>query len=369
MTGPKQHVMESPPGPETMVDGKRYLYFGGTSYYGLHANPEMIQAGIDAWRQQGTNTATIRSGIGTSPAHIDVETAVAEFFGCDDAVYVASGYLSDAAGLQALQADGAFDVIFIDENAHFAVTDAARLTAAPMHAFVHRDADSLRQKLRGELRPGQSPLILSDGLFPAVGEFAPVLDYLDVLSDTGGHIWLDDAHPAGILGPNGRGTIDHFGIDDDRVHSCGTLAKAFGGFGGFISGPRSFIDRVRRSPVYLGASAPPSPIAATTAAGVRLVAENPDWRERLWENARHLKGGLNKLGFSVREDTIPIAAFSLGDRRQMQNVVDQLLHRGIVIQLIDYPGASAEGMLRVVVFSTHTHRQIDTLIDELGSLL
>ncbi len=363
------NIMESPPGPETTVDGKRYLYFGGTSYYGLHANPEMIQAGIDAWRRQGTNTATIRSGIGTSPAHVDVETAVAAFFGCEDAVYVASGYLSDAAGLQALHTGGDFDVIFIDESAHYSLTDAARLTDATLHTFAHRDADSLRQKLHEKLKPGQSPLVLSDGLFPVVGEFAPVPDYIDVLSDTGGHIWLDDAHPAGILGPHGRGTSDHFGIDDDRVYSCGTLAKAFGGFGGFIAGSESFIDKVRKSPVYLGASAPPSPIAATTAEGLRLVADNPQWRERLWENARHLKRGLNQLGFGVRKDSIPVAAFTLGDRRQMEKIVDQLLQRGIVIQLVDYPGATAEGMLRIVVFSTHTHRQIDRLIDELGSLL
>ena len=189
------------------------------------------------------------------------------------------------------------------------------------------------------------------------------------MSDTGGHIWLDDAHPAGTLGPNGRGTLEHFDIDDERVYSCGTLAKAFGGFGGFIAGSESFIDRVRSTPIYLGASAPPSPIAATTAKGVRLVAENPQWRERLWKNARHLKRALNKLGLGVEEDSIPIAAFTLGDRAKMKKVVELLLHRGIVIQLIDYPGATAEGLLRIVVSSTHTHQQIDRLIQELGSLL
>lgn len=361
--------MQSPPGPETTVDGKRYLYFGGTSYFGLHGHPGVIRAGTKAWQEFGTNTATIRSGMGTSPAHINVEQAVAEFFQCEDAVYVASGYLSNAAGLQALQRNNKFDVIFVDEDSHYCVIDAANMTALPVHTFAHREASDLRRQLCEKLSSGQQPLVLSDGLFPVMGEIAPLPDYLEALADTGGHVWLDDAHGAGVLGPNGRGTAEYFGIENDQVHTCGTLAKAFGGFGGFVAGRRSFIDDVRCSPVIAGASGPPSPIAAATSVGIQLVRENSKWREALASNARYLKSGLNGLGIDLDINEIPIAAFSAGDRLRMQSILDQLMDRGIAIQFVDYPGSAADGMLRVVVFSNHSTEQIDQLIDALRRLL
>jgi len=362
-------LMESPPGPETVINGRPRLYFGGVSYYGLHGNAKLMEAGIDAWRRLGLNTATSRVGMGTTPLYLEVEAAAARFFGTEDAAYVASGYLSNTAGVQALHTAGTFDAIFVDEQAHFSVQDAALSIGVPVYRFAHLDPDDLGAQLEQHLAPGQTPLVMTDGLFPALGRIAPVPDYLEVLEPYGGLVWLDEAHPVGILGPNGRGTADHYGIDGARVFSGGTLSKAFGGFGGVVPGSADFVDRVRCGPVMTCASAPPSPVAAATLEGLELVAANPQWRQQLWDNARLLKDGLRRLGFDVDRTEVPIAAFTLENAARMQQVHSQLFERDIAIQYSHYPGAGAEGVLRAVVFSTHTPDQIERLIDELGQVV
>jgi len=362
-------LMESPPGPETVINGRPRLYFGGVSYYGLHASPDLMKAGCDAWQRLGLGTATTRSGMGTAPIHLEVESAAARFFGVEDAAYMASGYLSNTAGVQALHAIGAFDAIFVDRQAHLCIGDAALSTGVPVHRFAHLDPDDLGAQLKQNLSSGQTPLVMSDGLFPTLGRIAPLPDYLEVLKPYGGLVWLDDAHPVGILGPNGRGTADYFGVTSERVFSGGTLSKAFGGFGGIVPGPADFLGRVRSGPVMIAASPTPSPVAAATFVGLELVAAHPEWRQQLWNNARALKDGLRRLGLEVDRTEVPIAAFSLESAETMHQVHSRLFERDIAIQYSHYPGAGADGVLRAVVFSTHTTDQIERLIDELGRLI
>jgi glycine C-acetyltransferase/8-amino-7-oxononanoate synthase len=362
-------LMESPPGPETVINGRRRLYFGGVSYYGLHGSPQLMRAGIEAWKRLGLSTATTRSGMGTAPLHLEVEAAAARFFGTEDAAYVASGYLSNTAGIQVLHTTRTFDTIFVDQHAHPCVHDAALSVGVPVHRFGHLDPDDLATQLRQNLRPGQTPLVMSDGLFPTLGRIAPLPDYLEVLEPFAGVVWLDDAHPVGILGPNGRGTAEHFGLESDRVFSGGTLSKAFGGFGGIIPGRADHVSRIRGGPVMIAASPPPSPVAAATLEGIDLVAANPRWRQQLWNNAGLLKHGLNRLGFDVEQNEVPIAAFTLESAARMRQVHAELFERDIAIQYTHYPGAGSQGVLRVVVFSTHTRDHIERLIDELGEVV
>jgi 7-keto-8-aminopelargonate synthetase-like enzyme len=362
-------VMEAPPGPETIINGERCLYFGGVGYYGLHDHPALMEVGVQAWRELGSGSATSRAGMGTTPVLLEVEETAARFFGTDGAAYVASGYLSNTAGVQALQTLGVFDVIFMDEHAHYCVGDAARSTGLPVHRFGHLDPEDLEGRLAERIRPGQRPLVMTDGLFPVFGRIAPVPDYLEVLEPYDGVIWLDDAHPGGILGPNGRGTADHFGLSTSRVYWGGTLSKAFGGFGGIIPGPAAFVEEVRRGPVMIAASGPPSPLAAASLKGLELVLTHPQWRDALWRNAGLLKDGLRGLGLEVDRTEVPIAAFALESAERMREVHARLLDRGIAIQHTYYSDAGDEGVLRAVVFSNHSSDQIERLIDELARLL
>jgi 8-amino-7-oxononanoate synthase len=363
------YLMESAPGTETVINGRRYLYFGGVSYFGLHADQGLMEEGIRAWREFGLGSATSRAGMGTIPLHLQVEEAAARFFGTEDAAYLASGYLSNMAGVQAMHQAGAFDVVFVDAYSHFCVNDAAMVTGVPVHRFAHMDPEDLKTQLGKNLTPSQKPLLLTDGLFPTLGRIAPVPEYVEILEAYDGTVWLDEAHSVGILGSFGRGAYEHYGLAGERLLFGGTLSKAFGGFGGIVPGPKEFIDRVRRGPVMVAASPPPSPVAAATLAGVERVSSHPEWREQLWTNARQLKQGIRGLGFDVEATNVPIAAFALDGAAEMQRVHHGLMERGIAIQYTHYPGAGPDGVLRIVVFSTHTEEQIGRLIEELGRVL
>lgn len=378
-------VMQSPPGAETVIDGRRYLYFAGTGYLGLQGHPEVIGAACEATRQYGIASATSRGGFGDTPPVLEVERRAAELFATDDAFYFATGYVGNH--LLALLLEGSYDAVFVDERSHYCVFEAARLSARPVFRFHHRDAGDLAASLRANLGPGQRPLVTSDGVFAARGTIAPVADYCTELARyDGAALSIDDAHAVAVLGRHGRGTYEHAELAADAVnrdahsegppdagpalYACGTLSKAVGGFGGILPGARAFIDRVRsHSPYYRGASGPPVPAAAATARALELILADPGLRRRLWENVRLLKTGLRALGLETDDTPVPIVSLSIGDAANMQRIQRELAAHGILIAHMHYAGLGPEGALRLAVFATHTPEMIGRLLEELKGLV
>lgn len=371
--GPAQvrpgQLMESAPGAETFIDGKRYLYFGGTGYYGFQAHPALLKAACAALEKCGLHTATTRSGLGNSPLYEAVEKKAAEYFATDGSCYLASGYLGNAAGFQALAALGLYDVLFVDEGSHYSVVDYVGLAGKPVVSFAHGDPDDLRVKLRAQLKARQKPLVASDGVSPTFGQIAPVPDYVKAVEPFEGSIWLDDNHGVGVLGPNGRGTYEHYGLTSGRLFFCGTMSKAFGSHGGIIPGSKDFVAEVRRSHIMNGATQPTSAAAAASIEGMDMLLKHPELRARLLANGRRLKDGLRRIGLPVEDNPFPVAAWKLKTVQEMDRVHRGLLERGISIQRLTYVGTGAEGVLRAVVFSTHTDEQIDRLLSELKALV
>jgi 8-amino-7-oxononanoate synthase len=360
-------IMESAPGPETVINGRTYLYFGGTGYFALHGHPEVIQAGIDAFRRYGVQSGTSRAGFGNNPVLIGVERKAADYFGTEDSVYFVSGYLDNLIMAQGLADE--YDVIFMDETSHYSVKDGVATTRKPVFTFRHRDPGDLAAELRKNLKPGERPLVMSDGVFPTFGVLAPVPDYLKVLEPYGGLVALDDSHGVGVLGPNGRGTIDHYGLKSDRLYFAGTLSKAFGGHGGFIPASKKFISHIRQNVgAYSGASPTPIPAAAASAKGIDLVKSHPEWREKLRRNTAMAKNGLRKLGFDVNDSPMPIVTWTLKSAGDMKAFQKELMNRGIALPYIHYVGAPAGGVLRATIFSAHTEAQIQRLLDEIKRL-
>jgi 7-keto-8-aminopelargonate synthetase-like enzyme len=360
-------VMEGPPGAVTVIDGKECVYFGGTGYFGLQGHPELIRAGIEAFRMYGTHGATSRAGFGNNPVLGTVEARLKEFFGTPDAAYFGSGYLSSLILAQTLKDD--CDAVFVDESSHVSVVDAAASVRKPVFHFRHRDPGDLARKLRIKLRPRWKPLLLTDGVFPVYGRIAPLPDYIRTLAPYGGILAVDDAHGAGVLGPNGRGVLEHFGLRSGSGHMAGTLSKAFGGHGGFIVGGKGLIARVRKQGAYLGSTPTPTPIAAASARGIELVSSHPEMRARLRENVALAKAGLKKIGVDADDTPVPIVAWSLRTAAAMEKIQRALFAQGIAIALIKYPGTPPQGVLRVTIFSTHTAAQIERLIDGLRRTL
>ena len=200
---PHPPLMEGPPGALTRIDGREYLYFGGTSYLGLASHPEVIHAACEALGRYGIHTATSRSGYGNSPLTLEVERLAAEFFGTAGAFYFASGYVGNHILIQAV-ADCA-DVVLADESAHFCLAEASHLLGRPVESFRHRDPDDLRQTLLTFAGQGQRPLVLTDGVFSISGAVAPIDQYVDLLREfRTATLLIDDAHGTGTIGRNGR---------------------------------------------------------------------------------------------------------------------------------------------------------------------
>ena len=379
-------LMQSPPGAETVIDGRQYFYFCGTSYLGLHGHPAVINAACEATRKYGIASATTRAGFGNTPPTLEVERLAAEFFDAEDAFYFPSGYLGSQLLLSSQ--DDAVDALFLDEYAHYSVADACRSSGLPVFTFSHADPDALRDTLRRNLRPREKPLVMSDGVFAARGTIAPVIEYLDLLRGfSGSQLCLDDCHSLGVLGRRGRGTYEHFGVFDygvntggshpdeystlPRLHCVGTLSKAFGGYGGIICGSKQFISHIRGASHYFeGASTPPIPAAAASAMGLEIVTTTPQMITRLQENARRLKGNLRQIGLNTNDSPVPIISLEIGDAVNMRRIQQALADEGILIAHMGcYSGLGPDGALRIAVFSTHTDAMIDRLTETLGKII
>lgn len=373
----KPSVMESAPGPETVLDGVRYLYFAGTSYLGLAGHPEVIEAGCAAMRRYGVHSATTRARFGSTPPVLEVERRAAEFFGTEDAFYFASGYVANHILVSALASQA--EAICLETSAHYSVQEAARLANLPIKPFRGGDAEDLARAAAGTDRV----LVLADAVGPSTGRLTPVAAYVDALRPAGRTtLLLDDAHGVGVLGENGRGLLDELGLwarvngqdcAEGDVALCvgGTLAKALGGFGGVIPGTREFVRAARGASHYFdGASAPASAVAGASAKALEIVIQQPELRRRLRGNVLRLRAGLRELGVAVPEGTSAHVGVSVGTGEQMSAIEQELKRRGIIVPyLASYSGSAPQGVLRMAVFANHSHEQIDRLLAALRDIL
>ena len=380
--------MQSPPGASAVIDGRRYLYFVGTGYLGLQGHAEVIRAATEAARQYGAGSATTRAGFGTTPPLQDVERRAAELLAAESVFYFPSGYVGDSLLLAAL-AD-AFDAVFVDELSHYCLIEAAQQSGRPVFRFAHCDPQALQASLQANLPPRGRPLLLSDGVFAARGDIAPVAEYHRILGNYPGAILvLDDAHATGVLGVAGRGAFEYAGLADRgsidaRVNDLpdargagpslffsSTLSKALGGYGGIVPGTGRWIEHVKAtSHWYEGASPLPAMVAAASARALELVLADPGLRERLAGNVRALKSGLRGLGLDVDQTPVPIICLSLGTADNMRRIQAALQEQGILVAYMPaYAGLGSQGALRLAVFATHTAEMIETLCDHLRPLL
>ena len=372
------YQMQSPPGARVLINGRWRDYFAGCSYLGLQGHPALIAAATAALQTYGLGTATSRGGYGEHPLFEAVERAAARAFAAPHALYFASGYLGNGVLLQSLR--DRYDMIFVDDAAHFSVRDGARLVGVPVVSFHHLDPDDLAARCRQHLPPGGRPLVLSDGVFPVSGEIAPVPAYLRALADfPGALLCLDDAHATAVLGDHGRGTLEYWGVTAADCYASHTASKALGSYGGFIVGDATLVEQVRRhAGAWVGASPPPLPAAAATAQAIELAMDDDTLRQRLWANVARARAGLRALGWPLADTPVPILC--LGARRQLNagwgppedlaSIKEELFARDIcVAHVTSYTSTPAGGALRIAIFATHSEEQIDRLIAEIGRLV
>jgi 8-amino-7-oxononanoate synthase len=358
--------MESPSEARTVFNGLEMDYFAGTGYLGLQNHPAVIKAAQDALQRYGFSSATSRGGYGEHPIYDEFEKEACAYFGAEKVIYFASGYL----GIPILtQATGnRFDHIFIDSSAHFSLWDAAHATNLPITTFHHLRPQSLAERLQSDLRAQERPLVLSDGVFPVSGEIAPVPQYLELVKPQKGLVYLDDAHAVGVLGKNGSGTPEYYNIRDASCRTSATLAKALGGFGGVIWGEAEWVNKIdRASRICVGASPPPLVVAAASARALSLARTTPELRERLWDNVTYVRNGLRNLGWELPETPVPILCLESRRGINLELIRKKLFEQAIATELVrSYTSTPAGGALRIAIFATHSHAQIERLVNAIS---
>ena len=364
--------MESAPDATTIINGRQMDYFCGTAYLALQGHPDIVKAACDATRKFGIGSATSRSGFGNNPVLLEVERNAAQFFDTESALYYVSGYMGNTILLQGLK--GQCDVIFADEQSHYAVKDGVSMLGKKSVTFAHCDANDLAEKIRQNTRPGQKPLVITDGIFPTTGAISPLACYSDILRNyEGSTLCVDDAHASGVIGDNGRGTLEYCRIQSERCYATHTLSKAFGGHGGIITGTAEFINHIKcGSKIPIASNSVPTPAAAASAKALEMLVRKPEIRSQLWENVAYVKNAFRKMGFSDIQDTpVPIVCLH-GMGVNFEAIQRILFDKGIAVFYLSddvYTNVPSGGVIRIAIFSSHSKSQLDRLISEIGQLL
>ena len=338
---------------------RRLSYFAGCDYFRLASHPAVIEAVTNGLAQYGLNVAASRLTTGDHALYTRLESALAEFFDAPAALLVGNGYATNLIVAQALCED--YSHVLIDERSHASLRDAARFFRCPVIEFKHRDAVDLERSLKGKSRP----LLLTDGVFSHSGEVAPLREYLKALPRTG-MILLDDAHSAGVLGEEGKGTLEYAGVGRARIIQTVTLSKAFGVYGGAILCRRTLRKKIMAgSRMFAGTTPVPLPLANAALTSVDLLRSDKSFRRRLAGNVDYVKNALRAGGMDVAEAPAPIIAVIPRGLREAQSLRAQLLSHNVFPSFIRYPGGPEGGYFRFVISSEHSREQLDDLIASL----
>jgi 7-keto-8-aminopelargonate synthetase-like enzyme len=345
--------------------GRELDYFSGCDYFRMASHPAVLKAAADGLKKFGLNVAASRLTTGHHKIYDVLEEQLAKFFDAEDALLVSNGYLTGMIVGQALAES--FSHALLDARAHPALVDAANQLDCPILKFKHRDADDF---LRTVVRCGEGarPMVLTDGMFSGDGAVAPLKAYLKYLPRDG-MMLIDDAHGAGVLGKNGRGTPEFEKTSRRQIIQCITLSKAFGVFGGAILGTRKLREKILEcSRSFIGSTPFPLPMANAALESVKLLkAKGSGLRQRLNGNANYAKASLELAGFKVPKLPGPIIAVHTKSESESLALKKHLLAAGIFPPFLKYPNGNENGYFRFVISSGHSRTQLDNLVDTLKS--
>jgi glycine C-acetyltransferase len=349
----------------THFDGRSVVNLSSNNYLGLTTHPRLRERALEALQRYGVGTGSVRTIAGTMDLHMALERQLAEFKQTEAVVVFQSGFAANAGTVSAILSKE--DFIISDELNHASIIDGARLSRATIKVFAHRDVAAARRIVE-DLPHGPRKLLITDGVFSMDGDLGPLPQLCDLAEEFGCIMMVDDAHASGVFGRNGRGTIDHFACHG-RVHvQVGTLSKAIGALGGYVAGSRSLIDFLyhRARPFLFSTSHPPS-VTASCMAAIDLLLETPEIIERLWENARFFKAGLQALGFNTGTSESPITPVIVGEGALAMTLSDRLFQEGVFAQGIAFPTVARDkARVRTIVTATHTRDELQFALDAFG---
>ncbi|QFY84711.1 8-amino-7-oxononanoate synthase [Bacillus subtilis] len=354
--------LESMQGSSVTVNHQKVIQLSSNNYLGFTSHPRLINAAQEAVQQYGAGTGSVRTIAGTFTMHQELEKKLAAFKKTEAALVFQSGFTTNQGVLSSILSKE--DIVISDELNHASIIDGIRLTKADKKVYQHVNMSDLERVLRKSMNY-RMRLIVTDGVFSMDGNIAPLPDIVELAEKYDAFVMVDDAHASGVLGENGRGTVNHFGLDG-RVHiQVGTLSKAIGVLGGYAAGSKVLIDYLRHKgrPFLFSTSHPPAVTAACMEA-IDVLLEEPEHMERLWENTAYFKAMLVKMGLTLTKSETPILPILIGDEGVAKQFSDQLLSHGVFAQSIVFPTvAKGKARIRTIITAEHTKDELDQALD------
>jgi glycine C-acetyltransferase len=366
----KLRVLEDEQEPVCTFDGKRVINLASNNYLGLTTHPKLREAALEATRKYGVGSGAVRTIAGTMKLHMELEEKIAGFKNVEACVVFQSGFAANAGTVSAIL--GKEDFIISDELNHASIIDGARLSRAKILVFRHKDIAHAEEQLTSvKDQPGRK-LLITDGVFSMDGDIGPLPALCDLAEKHGAIMMVDDAHASGVLGRNGRGTIDHFNVHGRVDVQVGTLSKAIGALGGYVCGSRDLIEFLyhRARPFLFSTSHPPS-VAATCIAAFDVLEQEPERIEKLWENTRFFKKELGRLGFNIGgmntpASETPITPIIVGEGRLAMEFSRELFKEGVLGTGIAFPTVpEGKARIRTIMTATHTRDELEKALETL----
>jgi glycine C-acetyltransferase len=356
-------VLEGRQQSTSRFDGRQVVNLSSNNYLGLTTHPKLIERAIAATQEFGAGSGSVRTIAGTMRIHLELEERLAAFKHTEAVVVFQSGFAANAGTVSAILTKA--DVIVSDELNHASIIDGCRLSKAAIRIFPHKDVDAARTILE-DLPVAQRKLLITDGVFSMDGDVGALPALCDLAEEFGCIMMVDDAHASGVFGRNGRGTVDHFQMHGRVDVQVGTLSKAMGALGGYVAGSRALIEFLyhRARPFLFSTSHPPA-VAAACLAALDILEQEPEIIERLWDNTRFFKSGLQQLGFNTGLSESPITPVIAGEGSRAMQLSDRLFQEGVFAQGIAYPTVARDkARVRTIVTATHTRDELQFALDK-----
>lgn len=356
-------ALESEQAPEVVINGKKFIMFGSNNYLGLANDPRMKKAAVEAIERFGTGVAGSRFLNGNTILHEELERKLARFKNRERALIYATGYQMNVGVVSALAGQG--DVVIVDKLDHASIIDGCRMSGAEIKRFKHNDVADLEKVLK-TIDKKRGKLVIVDGVFSMEGDIAPLPDIVKVCKKYKARIIVDDAHATGVLGEHGKGTCEHFGLENGEVDLVvGTCSKSFASVGGFVVGDAKVIDYIQhisRSMIF-SAALPPACVASISKA-IDIIESEPQRRKKLWENSEYLLKRFKEMGCNIGPTQTPIIPILIGNNEKTFMLWRMLFDNGVFSNPVISPAVPPKRtLLRVVVTATHTREQLDRALD------
>ncbi|QVK16858.1 glycine C-acetyltransferase [Mycoplasmatota bacterium] len=351
------------------LNGKEVINLSSNNYLGLANHKRVKEAAIEAVKKYGAGAGAVRTIVGNMDIHEELEEILAEFKREEAVVVFQSGFACNAGAIQAITAKG--DLIISDELNHASIIDGVRLSKADRAVFKHSDMEDLERVLKEKRDSYKNVLIITDGVFSMDGDIAKLPEIVELAEKYQCLTYVDDAHGSGVLGENGRGTVDHFGLHGKVDFSIGTLSKAIGVVGGYVAGSKIMKEWLlhRGRPILFSTSLPPAAVGGIKES-VKMLMESSEYTDKLWDNARYFKEKLSKLGFNIGKSETPITPIIIGDEKKTMEFSATLLENGVFVSGIVFPTVPrGTGRIRCMITANHTKDQLDkaiTIIERVG---